>query len=151
MLLADRDRKLLRAIHRYQQHRHSRSPLAWLMCQWGKLGHAWWSILSASDISREAQIHPSTRMPHPTGIVIHAQAVIGPNCQIMQQVTIGQTDRRSAPVLEEGCYIGAGARVLGPLRIGRGARIGANAVVLNDVPAGATAVGIPARLVRQRD
>ncbi len=151
MLLKDRDRKLLRAIALYQHNRNRRDPLSRLKCVWGKLGHAGWSILSGCDISREARIAPDTRIPHPNGVVIHAAAVVEPGCIIMQQVTLGQLAKGGVPVVERGAYLGAGAKVLGPVRIGPGARIGANAVVLSDVPAHATAVGIPARVVAQRD
>ncbi len=85
-------------------------------------------------------------MPHPNGIVIHPNAVIGPNCLIFQQVTIGTIDGSTEPVIEGHVDIGAGAKILGSVRVGAHARIGANAVVLIDVPAGRTAVGIPARI-----
>lgn len=150
MLIEDRDRKLLRAIALYQRHRGRRDPLSRLKCAWGKLGHVWWSIISASDISRDARIDPSVRIPHPTGVVIHAQAVVEADCIIMQQVTLGQRAERGAPVVGRGAYLGAGARILGPVRIGEGARIGANAVVLSDVPPHSTVVGIPARVVARR-
>lgn len=145
MLLRDHDKKLLAAITRYQRHRGRKSPLSRLICLRGKLGHIFWSILGACDISREARIDPSTRFPHLTGIVIHEDAVIEPGCLIMQQVTLGQTAKKGAPIIEKGAYLGAGARILGSVRIGAGARVGANAVVLKDVPPDATAVGIPAR------
>jgi serine acetyltransferase/thymidylate kinase len=82
-------------------------------------------------------------LPHPYGIVIHSQARIGRRVTIMQQVTIGGKDWgiNVAPIVGDGVYIGAGARVLGDIRIGDGAIIGANAVVTRDVPAGATVVG----------
>ena len=82
-------------------------------------------------------------MPHPYGIVIHSRAQIGDSVVIMQQVTIGGRlpGVNEAPVVEDGVYIGAGAKVLGNIRIGRKAVIGANAVVTRDVPAGATVVG----------
>lgn len=84
------------------------------------------------------------------GIVVHANAVIGDNVKISQNVTIGgRSGHVAVPVIEDDVEIGAGACVLGPIRIGRGARIGANAVVLSDVPPGAIAVGVPATL-RQR-
>ena len=102
MLIENRDRKLLRAIGLYQRHRHRRDPLSRLKCGWGKLGHVWWSLLSGCDISRDAQIAPDTRFPHPGGIVIHARAVIEPGCLIMQQVTLGQLDTGGAP--RSRCY-----------------------------------------------
>ena len=81
------------------------------------------------------------------GIVVHARAVIGDRVKIAQHVTIGgRSGLVGVPVIEDEVEIGAGACVLGPVRIGRGARIGANAVVLADVPPGALAVGVPARI-----
>lgn len=150
MLFRNHDKKLLAAIARYQRHRGRKGVLSRLICLRGKLGHTFWSVLGACDISRDARIDPSTRFPHLTGIVIHRDSVVKPGCLIMQQVTLGQTADGGVPIVEEGAYLGAGARVLGPVRIGSGARIGANAVVLQDVPPGATAVGVPARIVRQR-
>ncbi len=87
-------------------------------------------------------------MPHPTGVVIHHDAVIGNDCILMQQVTIGQLTKPGAPVLGRNVYVGAGAKVLGAITIGDGARIGANAVVLISLPPHCTAIGIPARIVR---
>ncbi|WP_240317614.1 MULTISPECIES: serine O-acetyltransferase [Janthinobacterium] len=82
------------------------------------------------------------------GIVVHARTVIGDRVKISQNVTIGgRAGLLEVPVIEDDVEIGAGACVLGPITIGRGAKIGANAVVLHDVPAGATAVGIPARAI----
>lgn len=69
---------------------------------------------------------------------------------IMQQVTIGQTAASLGPKIGMNVYIGAGAKVLGEVTIGDGAQIGANAVVLIDVPANCTAVGVPARVVQSK-
>lgn len=81
------------------------------------------------------------------GIVVHARAKIGDNVKISQNVTIGgRSGHIEVPVIEDDVEIGAGACILGPIRIGRGAKIGANAVVLHDVPAHAIAVGVPAQV-----
>jgi serine O-acetyltransferase len=81
-------------------------------------------------------------------IVIHQDAVLGDRVVVSPGVTIGGTGTsRGVPVIDDDVRIGAGAKVLGPIRIGRGARIGANAVVLSDVPEGMLAVGLPARVV----
>lgn len=82
------------------------------------------------------------------GVVIHSDCIIGERTTIGQGVTIGgDGNRRGVPLICNNVYIGAGARILGPVIIGDNARIGANAVVLVDVPAGNTAVGIPARVL----
>lgn len=85
------------------------------------------------------------------GIVIHRRAVIGDRANIGAHVTIGgRGDYQGVPVIEDDVLIGTGAKILAPVRVGKGARIGANAVVLHDVPAGATAVGVPARIAGPR-
>lgn len=81
------------------------------------------------------------------GIVVHRQAVLGSNIIIAPNVVIGGRGRPGAPVIEDDVLIGAGACILGPVTIGRGAKIGANAVVMIDVPPNATAVGVPARVL----
>lgn len=139
--LWDPSRRLLRAIRRYQ----AAGPV---MRRWWALQHRVWSVVTGADIPLTAQIGGGLLMPHPNGIVVHPEARIGANCLIFQQVTIGLV--RSSPIaprIGAGVDIGAGARILGPVTIGDGAQIGANAVVLADVPAGATAVGVPARVL----
>lgn len=86
---------------------------------------------------------------HQGGIVIHGASQIGDRCVIRQNCTLGirrMDELDAAPILEDGVELGAGAVVLGKVRIGAGARIGANAVVMIDIPAGALAVGVPARI-----
>jgi serine acetyltransferase len=82
-------------------------------------------------------------MPHPYGIFIHRNVVIGSRVTVMQQVTIGNKHLSDpgAPVIEDNVCIGAGAKILGALRIGHGATVGANAVVTRDVPSHCTVVG----------
>ncbi len=106
--------------------------------------HRLWSIVTGADIPLNSQIGGGLLVPHPNGIVIHPHVKIGPNCLIFQQVTIGQRNG-GVPTIGGHVDIGAGAKILGPINIGDHAVIGANAVVLNDVPAGFTAVGIPAK------
>ena len=81
-------------------------------------------------------------LPHPMGIVIHRATRFGDDVVIGHPVTLGGRDlSNAAPQVEDGVYIGAGAKILGGVRIGRGATVGANAVVTKDVPAGSTVVG----------
>jgi serine O-acetyltransferase len=110
------------------------------------LRHRFWSVVTGADIPLNARIAGGLLLPHPNGIVIHPSAEIGPNCLIFQQVTIG-AGKGGVPRIGGHVDIGAGARVLGGITVGDHALIGANAVVLSDVPAGATVVGIPARVV----
>lgn len=90
---------------------------------------------------------------HQGGIVVHGGCEIGDDCIIRQGCTLGLRrldDLTAAPILEDRVHLGAGAVVLGRVRLGRDARVGANAVVLADVPAGMTVWGIPAAATRPR-
>ncbi len=84
---------------------------------------------------------------HPVGTVIAAKS-IGENCSIIANVTVGMRNEWDFPVIGDNVFIGAGARVLGGIHIGDDANIGANAVVIEDVCAGATVVGVPAKVIR---
>lgn len=89
------------------------------------------------------------RVFHGTGLVVHAGARLGSDVVLRQGVCIGETHPGSGvPVIEDGVDIGANACVLGPVRVGARAKIGAGAVVLMDVPPGATVAGVPARMMR---
>lgn len=143
----DPGRRLLRTIRRYQRWKSAGGPLHWFAGYW-VLQHRFWSIVTGADIPLDAQLGGGLLLPHPNGIVIHPAAVIGPNCLLFQQVTIGSGGRRpGVPVLGGHVDVGAGAKLLGGINIGDHAKIGANAVVLDDVPPGATAVGVPARCI----
>lgn len=81
---------------------------------------------------------------HPNGIIVSAFASIGEDCTILQQVTIGQDkfkDDNKAPIIGDRVFIGAGAKIIGPICVGNDVKIGANAVVTKDVPDGVTVVG----------
>ena len=82
------------------------------------------------------------------GVVVHHDAVLGENVHIDQHVTIGgKFTERGVPVIGDRVYIGAGAKILGPIRVGDDVIIGANAVVISDVPNAAVVVGVPARIL----
>jgi serine O-acetyltransferase len=102
------------------------------------------------ELPYSARIGRRVVIEHQHGVVVHGNSVIGDDCILRQGVTLGSRtmDRPSdAPHLGDRVSVGAGAKLLGAISIGDGAQIGANAVVRIDVPAGAVAVGIPARLV----
>jgi serine O-acetyltransferase len=105
------------------------------------------------------EIHPGATIgrrvfiDHGMGVVIGETAIIEDDCTLYHGVTLGGTSWNKGkrhPTLKQGVVIGAGAKILGPITIGRGAKIGSNAVVVKDVPAKATAVGIPARIVEEK-
>jgi serine O-acetyltransferase len=101
------------------------------------------------EIPETARLGRRVVFEHQGAVVIHPCAVIGDDCVIRHGVTLGvrHDGVQEAPVLGRRVSVGAGAKILGPVFVGDDARIGANAVVLCDVPAGATAVGVPARIL----
>jgi serine O-acetyltransferase len=118
-----------------------------------------WAARFVSHIARwltGIEIHPGARIgrrffiDHGMGVVIGETAEIGDDCTLYHGVTLGGTSwnhGKRHPTLGSGVIVGAGAKILGPILIGDGAKIGSNAVVVKEVPRGATAVGIPARIV----
>ncbi|MFT5781538.1 MAG: serine O-acetyltransferase [Pseudomonas sp.] len=129
-------------------------------CLWGA---GWkWLARMLSGFARwltGVEIHPGAKIgrrffiDHGMGIVIGETAEIGNDVTLYQGVTLGGTSWNKGkrhPTLEDGVVVGAGAKVLGPFTVGVGAKIGSNAVVTKAVPAGATAVGIPARIIVKR-
>jgi serine O-acetyltransferase len=100
-------------------------------------------------IGRGAEFGPGFILIHSTGVVINGQVRGGENVALEHQVTIG-AERRQAPTLGDDVFVGAGAKIIGSVHVGTGAKIGANAVVVHDIPDHATAVGIPAKVVRRR-
>ena len=107
-------------------------------------------LIFATQLPASTRLGKGVRLNYSgLGTVIHARAVIGNNVEIGPGVVIGGRSKLyEVPVIEDDVQIGVGAKVLGPIRVGRGAVIGANAVVLHDVPVGAVVVGIPARVLR---
>jgi len=108
--------------------------------------------MTGIEIHPGASIGERVFIDHGMGVVIGETAVIGDDCTLYHGVTLGGTSWNKGkrhPSLAARVVVGAGAKILGPIHIGAGAKIGSNAVVVKDVPDGATAVGIPARIVDQ--
>ena len=132
--------------------------LAQFFCSIG-LGFIGWiffeqnKICNGCVIGRKADFGPGLVITHPVGVVINAEVKAGKNIVIESGVVIG-TARHGLPVevptLGNDIYIGTGAKILGGIKIGNNVKVGANAVVIKDVPDGATVVGIPAQIVGRR-
>src|SRR5919106_6851175 len=133
------------------------------LAHWFWLHHLRWLGRFTSHLGRwltGIEIHPGAKVgscvfiDHGMGVVIGETAEVGDGCTIYQGVTLGGTSLHSGtkrhPTLGAGVIVAAGAKVLGGFTVGDGARIGANSVVLKEVPAGATVVGIPGRVVERR-
>lgn len=136
-------RSLLGSIRSYQ---HASGPLRFLKRRMAVLQHRFWSVVTGADIPVNSSIGGGLLLPHPNGVVIHPHAQIGVNCLIFQQVTIGAT-QHGVPTIGGHVDIGAGAKLIGPIKVGDHARIGANAVVRIDVPAHGTYVAPPGGLL----
>jgi serine O-acetyltransferase len=108
------------------------------------------AVMCNCIIGRGAEFGPGLVLIHSTGVVINGSVRGGSGIHIEHQVTIG-AERRVSPIIGDDVFIGAGAKIIGNVTVGKGARIGANAVVVEDVPEGRTAVGVPARLVAEPD
>ena len=141
-------RRLIRSIRRYQYWKGRLGPIGFILSKFAVLSHRFWSIVTASEVPLNSQLGGGLILPHPNGVIINPGAKIGPNCLLNQQVTIGYGGKLPGnPTLGGHVDVGAGAKILGGITIGDHAKIGANAVVLCHVPHGATAVGVPARII----
>ncbi|MEL7037890.1 MAG: serine acetyltransferase [Cyanobacteria bacterium J06592_8] len=135
-------RQLLKSIRQYQKWEKKGGIFAKFFQKIHIFEHRFWSVVSGADIPINCQLGGGLRLTHPNGVVIHPLAKIGCNCLILQQVTITNGVEIGGHV-----DIGAGAKILKETKIGDHAKIGANAVVVCDIPAGAIAVGVPARIL----
>lgn len=133
--------------------------IAYRMMQWSRKYHLapvemFWNKYNAvfcnCIIGRGADFGPGFVLIHSMGVVINGSVKGGSRVFIEHQVTIG-AERRASPSLGNDVFIGAGAKLVGAVNVGDGARIGANAVVVEDVPEHCTVVGIPAKVVRRRE
>ncbi|MBP5617217.1 MAG: hypothetical protein J6X06_05480 [Elusimicrobiaceae bacterium] len=105
-------------------------------------------ILFACAIPPTTILKDGVKMPHGMGIVLHQNSVIGERTIIYQNVTVGNA---GGPRIGSDCILGAGCVILGDIKLGNNCKIGANAVVLKDIPENCTAVGVPARIIENKD
>lgn len=122
---------------------YRRNPLYWFI-----LRHYHYKY--GIELCRGTKVGEGLYIGHFGGIIISPGAVIGRNCNISQGVTIGvagKDENRGIPIIGDGVYIGAGAKVVGKIRVGNNVAIGANAVVTKDVPDNVVVGGIPAKII----
>jgi len=141
-------------VYRFGKWRYRVRP-AWLRKPFSllyKILRTLTQMLTGIELPCETQVGERLRIEHFGGIIVSGDVVIGDDVILRHGVTIGlkNTNERGAPRIGNRVDIGAGAKLLGPIHIGDDAIIGANAVVLRDVPAGALAVGVPARIIERR-
>lgn len=139
----------LHAVHSYRRahwfYTHGFFTIARIISQWSRF---WTGI----EIHPGAKIGKGLFIDHGMGVVIGETAEIGDNCLLYQGVTLGGTGKdkgKRHPTLGNNVMVGAGAKVLGPFKVGDNVKIAANAVVLAEVPANSTAVGVPARIINR--
>jgi serine O-acetyltransferase len=138
-------KQLLRCVRAYQACRARGGLWNKLRARFYVLEHRFWSAVAGADIPVNTNaLSGGLILPHPTGVVLHPDSVVGPNCALFQQVTLGIGPRLGAPILGGAVEVGPGAKILGGVHVGDGALIGANAVVVDDVPAFHVATGNPA-------
>ncbi|HWE95483.1 MAG TPA: serine acetyltransferase [Tepidisphaeraceae bacterium] len=141
------------AVYRYGR-RNDRRPDGFLKKFRGRLYWLTYRItetLTGISIPKSVEAGPGLKIHHFGNIFVHKDAKLGANCTLRQGVTIGnRVEDGPVPILEDEVDLGAYAQILGGVRIGKGAKIGALSVVLRDVPPGATAVGIPARVIDEK-
>ncbi|MGX7408608.1 serine O-acetyltransferase EpsC [Enterococcus avium] len=122
--------------------------------QWfllARIHSQFWRFLTGIEIHPGAKIAPGVFIDHGMGVVIGETAEVERDVVLFHGVTLGGTGKDTGkrhPTVRQGAFISANAQILGPIEIGAGSKIGAGAVVLEDIPADATAVGVPAKVAR---
>jgi serine O-acetyltransferase len=137
-------KSLLACLRDYQRHQDRKTFASSVLKRWAAFRHRFWSAVCGADIPLNCKIGGGLLMPHPNGIVIHPDAVVGPNCLIFQQVTLGSRGADGAPCLGGHVDVGAGAKLLGGITVGDHCVVGANAVLMQSMPVKHIAVGVPA-------
>ena len=136
--------------HALQMHRIAHTLWRWGLRWLARFVSHWMRFFTGIEIHPGATIGRRVFIDHGMGVVIGETAEIGDDCTLYHGVTLGGVSWNKGkrhPTLGKGVVVGAGAKILGPFTVGEGAKIGSNSVVVKAVPAGATVVGIPARVV----
>jgi serine O-acetyltransferase len=142
--------RLTLAVWRLGQAAHGRHGIPFFLLRrlHGVLDFVWVRSMIGAELPRSVPAGPGLRLPHAgRGVILHSSTRLGARVTLYHQVTVGVRGKDPAATIEDDVYIGAGAKVVGQITLGAGCQIGANAVVLKDVPPGRTAVGVPARLL----
>jgi serine O-acetyltransferase len=124
------------------------APLRWITSKIYGVLNIVSEIVTGVVMDRNTRIGKGFHIMHPEGVRIHPQTVIGDRVGIMHRVTMGYNMYPGAPVIGDDVFIGCGASILGKIKIGNGARIAANSLVVTDVPPDTMAMGVPARIYR---
>ncbi|PHR49470.1 MULTISPECIES: serine acetyltransferase [Cycloclasticus] len=144
----DPSRKLLSSVRAYQRCKKKHNLCAYFYSKVIVLRYRFWSTITGAEIPLNGHLGGGLLIPHPNGIVIHPNSLIGVNCLIHQQVTIGvNRNSNKPPTIGGHVDIGAGAKIIGNVKIGNHVQIGANAVVLEDIPDNSISVGVPAKVI----
>ncbi len=136
---------LIGAIRDYDRHSKRVDNVGIFLRKFAVLRHRFWSAVTGADIpvNMSQNLGLGLEIPHPSGVVIHPDAVIGPNCILQSSVVIGAVrDSDDMPIIDGGVEVGSGAKIIGPVRVGSGSQIGANTVVTKSVPPDSTVVGV---------
>jgi len=140
------------AVYRFGRwvDREWQGPIHWVLTRFYWTAYRVVETLTGISLPKTVEVGPGLRIWHFGNVVIHEDTRIGANCTLRHGVTIGNArEGGPIPVIGDNVEFGAYAQVLGGIRVGSGARIGAMSVVLRDVPPGATAVGVPARIIQR--
>lgn len=134
---------------RWAHHEQPWGPVRPLAKALHAIGYLWLQVFMDMHLDPSAKIGPGLYLGHCGGAHINPEAVIGAHCDLGHYVTIGTSarGRAGAPVLGDNVYVGVGATIVGKIRVGDGAKIAANTLVISHVPAGATVMGVPGRIV----
>lgn len=146
--LWDPSRQLLEAVRHYQSCKQKSDIISVCITKLAVLQHRFWPAITGADIPLSSSLGGGLLIPHPNGIVIHPDSVIGVNCLIHQQVTFGvKRGSNKPPEIEGYVDIGPGEKIIEPILIERDVLIGTNSVVVKNVSVGSIVACIPAKLL----